>query len=53
MAGSVIAGNIGDFCNQDDLGCMATNSYCKVSICACVAGYIPSMDNSQCVGKSG
>ena len=33
--------------------CTIPNSHCKLAICHCDEGFIPTMQNTQCSGKSG
>ena len=33
--------------------CTIPNSHCKLAICHCDEGFIPTMQNTQCSGKTG
>ena len=42
---------IDGLCLEDD-ACCSNHSHCKLGLCRCLPGYVPSVDNRKCIGKS-
>ena len=42
---------IDGLCYNDET-CCSNHSHCKLGLCRCLPGYVPSVDNRKCIGKS-
>ncbi|XP_071109972.1 agrin-like isoform X4 [Haliotis cracherodii] len=43
-----LMGKIDDLCLEDS-NCCVNNSRCRLGLCTCFQGYVPSIDNRQCI----
>ncbi|XP_067659553.1 agrin-like isoform X7 [Haliotis asinina] len=43
-----LMGKIDDLC-LEDYNCCVNNSRCQLGLCTCFQGYVPSVDNRQCI----